>query len=148
MFYYFISYICIQFVIDNIQINNLVHLSYQTHHIFGGNGFFLQNIYQNWLASLHYVTFIEPLVVCPTEALSFDSDEFMNNAINKVIEEKYQWAYHAHRRTFLCGLFGVQKILRSWIRRSVIWGSPILLRTIKLVTKYLWIINFIIARLY
>jgi hypothetical protein len=42
------------------------------------------------LASLHYVTFIELLVVCPTEALSFDSDEFMNNAINKVIEEKYQ----------------------------------------------------------
>jgi hypothetical protein len=24
------------------------------------------------LASLHYVTFIEPLVVCPTEALSFE----------------------------------------------------------------------------
>jgi hypothetical protein len=40
------------------------------------------------LISLHYVTFIEPLVVYPTEALSFDSDEFMNNSINKVIEEK------------------------------------------------------------
>jgi hypothetical protein len=40
------------------------------------------------LISLHYVTFIEPLVVYPTEALSFDSDEFMNNNINKVIEEK------------------------------------------------------------
>jgi hypothetical protein len=33
------------------------------------------------------VTFIEPLAVCSTEALSFDSNEFTNNAINKVIEE-------------------------------------------------------------
>jgi hypothetical protein len=36
------------------------------------------------LASL---AFIEPLVVCSMEALSFDSNEFMNNAINMVIEE-------------------------------------------------------------
>jgi hypothetical protein len=33
---------------------------------------------------------LKPLAVCPTEAISFDSDEFINNAINKVIEEKYQ----------------------------------------------------------
>jgi hypothetical protein len=40
------------------------------------------------LASGHYVTFIEPFVVCPTDALSFDSDEFTNNNMNKMIEEK------------------------------------------------------------
>jgi hypothetical protein len=40
------------------------------------------------LTSLHYVTFIGPHVICPTDALSFDSDQFANNTINKVIEEK------------------------------------------------------------
>jgi hypothetical protein len=40
------------------------------------------------LASLHYTTFIEPFAICPMEALSFDSDQFMNNSINKVIKEK------------------------------------------------------------
>jgi hypothetical protein len=40
------------------------------------------------LASLHYVSFIEPLAIFPTKALSFDSEQFMNNSINKVIEEK------------------------------------------------------------
>jgi hypothetical protein len=39
------------------------------------------------LDSLHYVTFIEPLVVCPMEDLSFHSNEFTNNATNMVIEE-------------------------------------------------------------
>jgi hypothetical protein len=39
------------------------------------------------LASLYYVTFIAPLAVCPTEALSIDYDQFTNNTINKVIEE-------------------------------------------------------------
>jgi hypothetical protein len=42
------------------------------------------------LASLHYITFIEPLTICPMEAKSFDSDQFTNNSINKVIEEKNQ----------------------------------------------------------
>jgi hypothetical protein len=40
------------------------------------------------LTSLHHVTFIELLGICPTEALSFDSDQFTNNSINMVIEEK------------------------------------------------------------
>jgi hypothetical protein len=40
------------------------------------------------LASLHYVTFIEPLAVFPTEAQSFDSEQFTNNSINKVVESK------------------------------------------------------------
>jgi hypothetical protein len=40
------------------------------------------------LATLHYVTFIKPLVVFPIETLSFDSEQFTNNSINKVIESK------------------------------------------------------------
>jgi hypothetical protein len=40
------------------------------------------------LASLHYVRFIEPLVVLPTEELSFDSKQFTNNLMEKVIEGK------------------------------------------------------------
>jgi hypothetical protein len=37
---------------------------------------------------LHYVTFIKPLVVFPTEAMSFNSEQFMKNSINQVIEAK------------------------------------------------------------
>jgi hypothetical protein len=40
------------------------------------------------LAKLHYVAFIDPLIVSPTEALSFDSEQFTNNSNNKVIEAK------------------------------------------------------------
>jgi hypothetical protein len=39
-------------------------------------------------ATLHYVTFIELLGVFPTEALSFDSEQFTNNSINKEFESK------------------------------------------------------------
>jgi hypothetical protein len=37
------------------------------------------------LASLHYVTFIELLAVFLMEALSFDSDQFTNNSMKKVV---------------------------------------------------------------
>jgi hypothetical protein len=40
------------------------------------------------LISLHYVTYIEPLAVMPTESLSFDLEQFMNNSIHKLIEGK------------------------------------------------------------
>jgi hypothetical protein len=40
------------------------------------------------LTSLHYVTFIEPLAVLPMEVLSLDSEQFVNNSMNKVIEGK------------------------------------------------------------
>jgi hypothetical protein len=40
------------------------------------------------LASLHYITFIEPLVVFSTEAPSFDSKQFKNISINKENESK------------------------------------------------------------
>jgi hypothetical protein len=40
------------------------------------------------LASLHYVTFLKPLAVISTESVSFDLDQFMNNPIDKLIEEK------------------------------------------------------------
>jgi hypothetical protein len=40
------------------------------------------------LASLHYVTFIEPLAILPTETFSFDSKQVINNSMKKVIEGK------------------------------------------------------------
>jgi hypothetical protein len=40
------------------------------------------------LALLHYITFIESLAVFPMEVLSFDSDDFTNNSMKKVIEGK------------------------------------------------------------
>jgi hypothetical protein len=40
------------------------------------------------LALLHYVTFIEPLVVVPSEALSFTSVSFHNNSNKEVLQTK------------------------------------------------------------
>jgi hypothetical protein len=40
------------------------------------------------LASLHYVTFIEPLAIFPTEVVSFAPEQFINNSINKVVQSE------------------------------------------------------------
>jgi hypothetical protein len=40
------------------------------------------------LASLHYVIFIKPIVVSLSETLCFDSKQFTNTSINKLIEAK------------------------------------------------------------
>jgi hypothetical protein len=40
------------------------------------------------LATLHYVTFIEPFGVFSTEPLSFNSEQFMNNSISNIFESK------------------------------------------------------------
>jgi hypothetical protein len=40
------------------------------------------------LASLYYITFIESLAISSSEALCFDSEEFKNTSINKLIETK------------------------------------------------------------
>jgi hypothetical protein len=59
------------------------------------------------LVTLYYVTFIEPLTVFPMEALSLDSEQFMNNSINKVIEAKIN-DHFLLLRTFLHRSFVVQ----------------------------------------
>jgi hypothetical protein len=38
------------------------------------------------LTTLHYITFIKPFSVLPTEALLFDAEQFTNNYTNKVFE--------------------------------------------------------------
>jgi hypothetical protein len=48
--------------------------------------FFYKSCTKMDLKTLHYVTFIEPFGVFPTEALSFDSKQFTNNSINKEFE--------------------------------------------------------------
>jgi hypothetical protein len=40
------------------------------------------------LAMLHYVTFIEPFDVLPTEVLSFDDAKFVSNYTSKVFQSK------------------------------------------------------------
>jgi hypothetical protein len=49
---------------------------------------FYKSYAETVLASLHYVTFIEPLAVFLTEVQSFDFDDFTINSMKKVIEEK------------------------------------------------------------
>jgi hypothetical protein len=63
------------------------------------------------LASLHYVTFIELLAICPTNALSFESDQFTNNNINKVIEDKINEPFILNEEHFFTA-FLVLKTLR------------------------------------
>jgi hypothetical protein len=48
--------------------------------------YFYKSYAKTDLATLHYVTFIESLVVSPTEALSFDSDTLTSSSMKKVIE--------------------------------------------------------------
>jgi hypothetical protein len=50
--------------------------------------FFYQSCVETDLSILHYVTFIEPFGVLPTEALSFHSDQFTSNYANKIFESK------------------------------------------------------------
>jgi hypothetical protein len=47
---------------------------------------FYKSYVETDLATLHYVTFIKPLVVSRMEALSFDSNNFTSNSMKKVIE--------------------------------------------------------------
>jgi hypothetical protein len=60
------------------------------------------------LASLHYVNFIETFAVSPKEALSFDSEQFMNTPI-KLIEAKNQDTYLLFQEHFFIGVFVYRK---------------------------------------
>jgi hypothetical protein len=52
----------------------------------------MDSVYQSCietdLATLHYVVFIEPFGVFSTDPLSFDSDQFMSNFADKILESK------------------------------------------------------------
>jgi hypothetical protein len=61
---------------------------------------FYKSYTENDLASLHYVTFIEPLAVFLTEALSFDSDDFTINSMKKVIEGNINDPFVLHEEHF------------------------------------------------
>jgi hypothetical protein len=63
------------------------------------------------LASLHYVTFIEPLVVCPTEALSFELQLVYKQHHQQGDWRKNERLFHAPQRTLLCRLLGVKKLM-------------------------------------
>jgi hypothetical protein len=56
------------------------------------------------LASLHYIIFIEPFAVSSKEALSFDSEQFTNTSINKLIEAKDQDSYLLFEEHFFRGV--------------------------------------------
>jgi hypothetical protein len=49
---------------------------------------FLKKVPDTDLAWLHYATFIESIVVSLDEALFFDSEQFTNTSMNKLIEAK------------------------------------------------------------
>jgi hypothetical protein len=53
------------------------------------------------LTLLHYVTFIEPHVIIPTESLSFGLDQFMNKSIDELMEGKTQGPFPSLQRQFV-----------------------------------------------
>jgi hypothetical protein len=64
------------------------------------------------LASLHYVIFIEPLAVMPTEFLSFACEQFMNNSVIKLIEEKTNNPFILLEEHFFASLLLQKKIMK------------------------------------
>jgi hypothetical protein len=93
------------------------------------------------LASLHYVTFIKLLVDMPTESLSFGSEQFMNNSINKLIEEKINDPFLLLEKHYFATVllhnktYGVQFEI-------LLQSSLILFRTVKWILYDLCIIKF------
>jgi hypothetical protein len=62
------------------------------------------------LATLHYVAFMEPLTLFSMEALSFDSKQFMNNSINKVIEVERTDHFLLIEEHFIITVFCIEKV--------------------------------------
>jgi hypothetical protein len=93
------------------------------------------------LASLHYVTFIEPFAVLPMDALSFDSEQFTNNSINKPIEEKTMALSCSSKNIFSPPFYCIKKLMKfsSKTYRMKFSSSS---QHVKLVLKDLCIIFF------
>jgi hypothetical protein len=118
MFYYSVSpfaynslYIIFKSIIIFVCLNKLFMSLVTMNH-------FCKTYAETDLTLLHYITFIKPLAICPTEALSFDSDQFMNNSINKVIEEKKSI-------TLLCSLKNISSLLFWCIKNLMNYNSKI-----------------------
>jgi hypothetical protein len=77
------------------------------------------------LTSLHYFTFIETLVVFPTEALCFNSEQFMNNFMKNVIEgEKMTLSYYRRNissQPFYCIIKIMRSILKTYRKKFLIF---------------------------
>jgi hypothetical protein len=56
------------------------------------------------LATLHYVTFIKSFGVFPTEVLSFDSKQLMNNCIKEFESKNNDLFLHLEEHFFTIGL--------------------------------------------
>jgi fucose permease len=61
------------------------------------------------LASLHYVIFIEPLAISSSEASCFDSEQFTNTSINKLIEVKPKDTFLIFEEYFFTNIFVYRK---------------------------------------
>jgi hypothetical protein len=48
--------------------------------------FFYKSCIETDFTMLHYVTFIEPFDLLPTDTILFDAKQFKNNYINKIFE--------------------------------------------------------------
>jgi hypothetical protein len=64
------------------------------------------------LTTLHYMAFIEPLTIFPMEAMSFDSKQFMNNSINKVIEVERTDHFLLIEEHFITAVFCIEKSMK------------------------------------
>jgi hypothetical protein len=102
---------------------------------------FYKSCVETDLASLHYVTFVEPLTVLPTEALSFDSNEFMNNSINKLIQEEKKNPFLLPMN-ILSPRFWCTKKYEVQFEELSYKVLRVLLINLKLLLKYLFVTRF------
>jgi hypothetical protein len=77
MFTYCVFKILIHFLIDNSGINNFFVCLNNLYKFLVAMDPFCKSYAEIDLASLHYVTFIEPLVIIPMESLSFGFEQFI-----------------------------------------------------------------------
>jgi hypothetical protein len=61
------------------------------------------------LASVHSVIFIEPFAISLSEALCFDSEQFTNTSINKLIEAKPKDHFLIFEEYFVANVFVYRK---------------------------------------
>jgi hypothetical protein len=76
---------------------------------------FYKSYVETDLATLHYVIFIEPLVVSQTEVLSFDSNDFTSNSMKKVIQGNINDSFVLLEEYFFDAVLPYKKIMKwNW----------------------------------
>jgi hypothetical protein len=78
-------------------------------------------MYKTDLATLHYVTFIEPFGVFSTEPLSFNFEQFMNNSISNIFESKLNGPFLLFEEHFFTVVLLYKKSYEMQFKNKNLW---------------------------